>query len=169
MDSKRVISRLVFIGRMHTEKRPDWFIKIAEKVHLPAVLIGDGDKFEEISRMCVDRYPFVFLLGHVLNPWSHIAHGDLLIVTSDYEGDGLVVYEALSAGIPVLLRDIPDLKRLNLSSLNYCSSIEEFADRVKKFKENYSEILPSDQIKDLLLKEREISQITSKWISILND
>lgn len=168
LHSYSTISRLVFIGRLHSEKRADWVLEIADLLELPALLIGDGDEYSRLSTLCDDKHSSIKLVGHVPNPWALVKAGDLLLVTSDYEGDGLVVLETLSAGIPFLLRDIPDLRRFGFHSDNYCKSVEEFAARVKEYRENYTGLIPDRDTKDALLSERNPHLIASKWTLILD-
>lgn len=49
----------------------------------------------------------VILAGHVENPFPVIARTDCLVLSSDYEGQPMVLLEALTLGVPVIATDIP--------------------------------------------------------------
>ena len=62
---------------------------------------------------------------HILGPKSsedlanYLSHADVLISMSESEGFGLIVVEALSCGVPVLLSPIPVYKELYGSAANF--------------------------------------------------
>ena len=62
---------------------------------------------------------------HILGPKSnedlvnYLSHSDVLISMSESEGFGLIVVEALSCGVPVLLNPIPVYKELYGSTANF--------------------------------------------------
>ena len=62
---------------------------------------------------------------HILGPRSsedlvnYLSHADVLVSMSESEGFGLIVVEALSCGVPVLLNPIPVYKELYGSAANF--------------------------------------------------
>ena len=104
---------LLWIGRMELEKNPeralDAFIVAREKgIKAKVVFAGAGslrEKLETKARTAgvIESVEFV---GHVADPLPYYAQADLVLVTSDYEGYGMVIVEALAAHVPVLSTDV---------------------------------------------------------------
>lgn len=113
-------------------------------------------------------FPGVGFLGRVDNPWLEVVPGDLLIVTSMSEGDGLVVIEGLQYGIPMLLIDIPDLRRFNFPDRNYCTDLQDFVDRINSFKENLSALKIPSIVADEILSSRSLAAVGNTWEKFLN-
>lgn len=49
----------------------------------------------------------VYLLGHQDNPFELLRQCQLFVLTSDYEGQPMVLLEAMAVGLPVAATDIP--------------------------------------------------------------
>lgn len=81
------VDRLLRIWREVAPKHPDWNLKI----------VGDGPDAEALQRMA-RNIPHVHFLGHSDDPAEHYATASIVCLTSDYEGWGLTLVEALSAG-----------------------------------------------------------------------
>ena len=67
-------------------------------------LIGDGIDHDMIVKLAEDLkiYNHIEWTGWKENPWDYVDEASALILTSDLEGFGLVVVEALARGIPVI-------------------------------------------------------------------
>jgi glycosyltransferase involved in cell wall biosynthesis len=157
------LKRLVFIGRLSAEKAPDLFINLCREFKVPAVVIGGGilskNLLEKIRLENLD----VKLLGQLVNPWEEFTIGDLLVVPSRTEGDGLVVLEALSLGIPLLLSDILAFRSFQLPEHHYCKDTVAFFNRLETFKHDLQSLVVSDQIADRILKTRRPEIIGTEW------
>jgi hypothetical protein len=162
------ISRLVFIGRLaKIQKQPHWMLEIAHLTKLPLVFIGEGTYKSELledSRKLNSRVDF---LGYRNDPWDIIKPGDLLIVPSAWEGDGLVVIEAISRGVPLLLNKVEDLTRFELPPVNYCSNVKEFANRVIEHRTSLNALVVNDLISKNLTESRSSDLIAMQWINFL--
>ena len=125
------IKRLIFIGRLAPQKRPDWLLRISEGTGFPVEVMGEGELRDYIQKASTDRNLDFRFQGQRKDPWSEVENGDLLIIPSEYEGDGLVVVEGMQRNLPMLLADIPDFRRFGLPDLNYCSSVEDFISSIR--------------------------------------
>lgn len=94
----------VFIGRLGAEKGPDLFAHAARMAGVPAVIVGDGPIRAEVAAANAE----VKMLGWKKPPEvaSILRSARALVFPSRwYEGQPLVVQEALAAGVPVLASD----------------------------------------------------------------
>jgi glycosyltransferase involved in cell wall biosynthesis len=163
------LSRIVFIGRMSKEKCPEIPLEISLLSGLPAVMIGDGELQGKLS----DRYKKYQLqidwTGQLRNPWEIINPGDVLIVPSSFEGDGLVVLEGLQRGIPILVSDIPDFRRFNFPEINYCISIEDYHARLIKYSNDLQSLIVPSEIAMKILGRRDIKVLGNEWENVLEE
>lgn len=166
-DSFTKLKRLVFIGRFSIEKRPDWFLEISLKSGLPAILIGDGTLKSTLERSVISSNQYVDFLGYVRNPWSLLTPGDLLIVPSEWEGDGLVVIEALRANMPMLLADIPDFRRFCFPDHIYAANCDAFVRSIRLNADNLNPLRVPAEIAAQVLLTRTPINVGSEWIKFL--
>ena len=166
-ESLKPVRRLVYVGRLSVEKNPTFLLEIGEKLNLDVVIIGDGIQQSELQNRAITNKVRVEFLGHVSNPWAHIRIDDLLVIPSKYEGDGLVVLEALSRGIPFIASRIPAFLRFNLPDVNYFGSTEEFTEVFNVVKEKPDLLIPSRDLVDVLLSNRNIDLVSTKWIDLI--
>jgi glycosyltransferase involved in cell wall biosynthesis len=103
--------KLLFVGRLSTEKRPDRFLRVAANVFrcvpdrtIKATLVGDGPLRASLESMAVrmglqrDRLEF---LGVQENIDPFYQQADILISTSDWEGTPNVLLEAMAHGVAI--------------------------------------------------------------------
>ena len=96
---------VLFVGRLAPVKNPQRFLDVAALVDgAQFVVVGDG----ELQL----HAPGVTFLGARQDARALIARADLLLVTSDSEGQSIVVLEALSAGTPVVSTPVPGMRDL---------------------------------------------------------
>ncbi|MDH3605573.1 MAG: glycosyltransferase [Acidimicrobiia bacterium] len=101
-------NRVLFVGRLTTEKAPDVLLNAWERAGLDYELdiIGVGPLEADLRRRGL---PSVSLLGQVDQSAvrSHMLEARALVLPSIwYEGLSMVLLEALAAGVPVLASDI---------------------------------------------------------------
>ena len=87
---------------------------------------------------------------------------------SSFEGDGLVLVEALSNRIPIIANDIPDLRRFNLEDQNYAAGIEVFAKSIALNLNTIEHFVPNKSKVDDILIERNPAVVGQKWKTFLN-
>jgi len=164
-----VLNRLVFIGRLSPEKRPMDAIQVARKSKKKIVIIGEGPLREELERKVHDETLSVDFLGRLDEPWAEIRVGDLLIVPSAFEGDGLVVIEALQRGLPILVSDISDFRRFGFPEANYCKTVDGFVQKIEIFKGDLSPLIVPSEISESIFKLRSIEIVGDAWEAFLNN
>ena len=165
----RIPERIAFIGRIREEKRPEWAIDAAIENSIAIAVIGDGDNKSSLMDMYANRNDLVTFYGFIENPWSQLSPGTLIVMPSKFEGDGLVVVEALINGFPIILADNQDLRRFGLPPENYFSSERELVDKFRQIKQlgtNRFEIPKSTILK--IQTERDIRTISTKWVQALS-
>jgi|TARA_R100000049_G_C1957666_1_gene119973 glycosyltransferase involved in cell wall biosynthesis len=104
---------ILTVGTLKPVKRHDLLIEAFAR--LPASLgaalciLGDGQMREELEQQ-IDRLGLqgrVLLPGFAVDPGPWYAHSDLFVLSSDYEGFGNVIVEAMEYGLPVVSTDCP--------------------------------------------------------------
>lgn len=123
---------LVHVGRFHETKRHDRLLKAyaLSDIQQPLVLLGQGSPQRkaalEAQAQALGIADRVIFQGFTLNPYAWISRATMLIVSSDSEGFGNVLIEAMLCGTPVVSTRCPggpewllkgDLTR-GLSALN---------------------------------------------------
>ena len=161
------IRRLIFVGRLSPEKNPIFLVSVAKAVNLPITFIGAGVQSEIVREMCKLNGVDADFRGFVKDPWAEIKPGDLLIIPSNNEGDGLVFVEAIQRGVPLVARDIPDLTRFGLFDINYFKSSTELVGTIESCKQNLNQFIASKEIVALVLSKRNPELVAEKWLEVL--
>lgn len=98
-------SEFVYVGRLEPQKNPllliESFAAIAfERPDCHLSIIGDGSLMEQ----CLDKVKVLELstlvefFGYKQNPWLGISQGNIFVLSSDFEGFGIVILEAMASG-----------------------------------------------------------------------
>jgi glycosyltransferase involved in cell wall biosynthesis len=156
------LNRLVFLGRLSVEKGIQNFLEIAKETKHSSIVIGDGSLRSNLIQEYQNLREVVFL-GQRKNPWEELTQNDLLIVPSLHEGDGLVVVEAISGGVPILLSDIPEFRRFGLPEKNYCKDKNEFIATIGSYRDNLADLIVPNEIVAPILSTRSIDSIADSW------
>jgi len=154
--------RFLFVGRFIKTKNIDklvqLFIKNFSGLNAELIIAGGGDLFEQYNSEF--RYPNVNFLGKVFgDDLIDLYHSSTVFVfPSTFEAWGLVVNEAMSAGLPVILRkEVGSANDLILNNATgmIASAFDEFAEHMLTLYHN----------KEMLLKYSENSQefMKEKW------
>jgi glycosyltransferase involved in cell wall biosynthesis len=162
------VKRLLFVGRLSEEKNPYIAVSVATKTKLTLEFFGSGHLEKSLREAVQENNIVAIFNGHVKDPWSYLKEGDLLIVPSTTEGDGLVILEAFQRGLPLLLADIPDLRRFGLPDNNYCTEINDYIERIDMHRGDISKLCPPMKIVKSVLAERSLSTICEDWEKLLN-
>lgn len=105
---------LVSVGRLNRQKGYDLLLRVmnAAAPRAPGLrlyVVGDGPEraaLEGLSRELGLQRTVVFT-GHQDNPYPFMAHADVFVSSSRYEGSPNAVLESLACGTPVLAFDCP--------------------------------------------------------------
>jgi glycosyltransferase involved in cell wall biosynthesis len=157
------IQRLIFVGRLSPEKNPGLLIEISERTALPILFIGDGALRESLELAIAKKGIECEFKGYVKNPWEFLRDGDLLIIPSNNEGDGLVLVEAVLNRVPLIAINIPDLLRFNLHSDNYFNDIQNLTSQILKFRDELSRFVVNQDVARRILEPREPVLIAKQW------
>jgi glycosyltransferase involved in cell wall biosynthesis len=161
------IKRLIFLGRLSHEKNPWAVMRIAKHVKKPALFIGEGIASSRLQADCLNETVDAKFLGFQDNPWDFIEIGDLLLIPSLWEGDGMVVREAISLGIPILLSNNKDLKRFGLPQRNYCNNENEFVERILQYEESLENLIVGDSLKMEIIAQRDTASVLGSWKQLI--
>ena len=105
--------RIITLGNLKPEKNHklliDAFARLRRDREARLMIVGEGALREELIQQA-ERLGVagdVLLPGFVLHPQGLLASADLFVLSSDYEGFGNVLIEAMGAGVPVVSTDCP--------------------------------------------------------------
>lgn len=129
---------LCFVGRLTAQKSPLRLIKIIDdlkKVNndIKLVMVGDGELREkcliEIKNRKLENNIEMVLFQK--NPFKYISMAKLFILPSQYEGFGLVAFEALTLGLPCFVSKVGGLVDIVDNSCGrLCETDKEFEDAI---------------------------------------
>jgi glycosyltransferase involved in cell wall biosynthesis len=95
----------LYVGRLSTEKGPEFFLEAARRAGISALMAGYGPQGDELRA----RYPEARFLGWQSPDQVRAlmrACRALVFPSVWYEGQPLTVYEALAMGAPVIVSDV---------------------------------------------------------------
>ena len=107
------------VARIDVAKRIDNAIRIfaellKEYPDVTLVILGDGDKTEYVREL-IEQLGIsekAILLGYVPYARNYIKYFDIFLLTSDYEGFPIAIWEAMASGIPVVSSDVGGIKEI---------------------------------------------------------
>lgn len=131
VDNKTI---LLNVGRLSEQKDQHTLIKAFSiyKIKNPNTvlfIVGTGPLENELKNFIVEQglQNYVFLTGFQENPYKWMAHCDVLILSSKYEGFGNVIAEAMALGKTVVSTDCPSgpAEILENGRLGYLCPVED--------------------------------------------
>ncbi len=102
------------VGRMMEQKGFDVLIRSAAILRdrqrpVRVIILGEGDKRPELEALVkqLDLGPYVSMPGYVENVLDYMRWADVFALSSKWETFGLVLVEAMVAGLPIVSTRIP--------------------------------------------------------------
>lgn len=140
-------SRKIFIGtvaRLVSQKRIDLLIKSfalikkAGNDEFRLVILGDGNLKNNLLNLAISNNvnESIIWIPYTENVISHMKNWDVFCLTSEYEGFGLVLLEAISAGTPIVAMNSSSIKDI----VGPCGEIVDFGD-ISSFAKNILEVV----------------------------
>jgi glycosyltransferase involved in cell wall biosynthesis len=139
---------VLFVGRLTLQKNLFFLLEnfaelTKEILNLKLILVGDGELKNQLvhyaQKIGIEKH--VSFEGYQANPDSFFSIADCFVLTSLFEGFGLVILEAFRAGVPVLAPDIEGPKELIVSGENgllfESNNSEDFKLKFKKMHSSY--------------------------------
>ncbi len=120
-------SKFTFVssGRFVRRKRFDRIIKAAAALRDKSIdfrwyLLGDGEEYATIKQAVSDcgLEDHVILTGAKSNPFRYIGKADCFVMTSESEGQPMVLNEAMTLGVPVITTEFPSAKEVVRHGVN---------------------------------------------------
>lgn len=103
--------RIINVGSLKHQKNQALlikaFAKLLEHIDAELVIVGDGELKNQLEELIVDLdlQCYVTLAGFKKDIAAEYIKSDLFVLSSDYEGFGNVIVEAMSAGVSVVSTD----------------------------------------------------------------
>jgi glycosyltransferase involved in cell wall biosynthesis len=159
---------IVFVGRLNVNKHPEVVAEAALRTKSVAAFYGDGPDMLKLKEEYQGSTLHFF--GFIDNPWSQISTNSIVVVASEYEGDGMNIVEAVSNNNPILLANNPDLKRFDFPEKNYFSTVDELVNKICNAKKEGADYfrIPS-LIRSQLLEERDPIRIAGIWVNVFEE
>lgn len=154
----------VFVGRLREEKGIRMVLSAVANTNNRINIFGSGVLEEELKESFNGISTFN---GFVENPWQYISANQTIIVGSEYEGDGIVVAEAILAGVPLLLRNIADLRRFQLSENSYFKDQTDLEMKIQQVVLNPDRFRADQSTREKLLQERSLSTVFLQWKELI--
>lgn len=102
---------VVSVGRMSPQKNQhlllDALAILQQRVATAVVLVGDGPLRGELELAARRHELDAIFAGADTNPYRWIKRADVFVLSSNFEGFGVVLVEALALGVPVVSTDCP--------------------------------------------------------------
>lgn len=156
---------VLFICRIHPEKRPFLMLKIAEEVKkqipdVAFVVVGDGPQYKALSDAVTNRglEDTVYFAGAQNEVRPYYRDAKVTLICSTKEGLALTAYESCSMGVPVVSADVGGQKDL----------IDNEVGRLIPFRQDEKEdfdsrTFPKEEINDYVKAVVEILSNKEEW------
>lgn len=175
LESKTILS----VGRITEQKGFDMLVDVAEKVlqdhkDWKWIIIGDGEDKDEILQKIKEKglEGNINILSNVDNVEEYYKNSSIYVMTSRYEGFGLVLTEAMSFGVPCVSFKCPagpsEIIEDGVNGyLVDCFDINTMSKRIKELIVNKNNRINCSQ-KTVIIKENfNLEDIVQKWNEIL--
>jgi glycosyltransferase involved in cell wall biosynthesis len=170
--------QILFVARIElSQKRPDILLQIWSRLHKKftdweLLILGDGPDRQKVECMAKELNLYNISFKGFVDPIPYYKEASIICMTSDYEGFGLVLPEAMQFGVvPIAFNNWPSLKDIIIDKktgvIVESNNITEYADKLdqlmsdEEMRHKFSEAA----IKDV--NKFNIEIIGPKWIELL--
>jgi CDP-glycerol glycerophosphotransferase len=145
----------VTAGRLSPEKNQTRLIEAFDLVHRDnpnthLVILGSGPLAGALRNRIVDLglATAVTLAGHQKNPYGVMAKSDCFVLSSDYEGQPMVLLEAMVLGLPIVTTDFASVSGALPEGSGYItpSTVKGLAEGMRAFLEGRVPAPPFDYV-----------------------
>lgn len=171
---------IIYVGRIeYNQKRTDRVVDIWKELEplypdWKLTIVGDGEDREDLQKR-IQEYGLkrVSITGFV-DPIEYYKKASILLLTSEYEGFGLVVAEAMSHGVvPVVYNSFESAKDLITDGYNGALiekpfSVSRFTKVVQELMEN-TEWLVLSQNSKIASERFSVNTIVKDWYQLWNN
>lgn len=158
---------IAFVGRLSSEKGPDFIIKLAQKMpHINFHMYGDGEMATPLKEIAGKNIIFHGAKDRMNEHWLKIG---LVLMPSRYEGLPMVSLEAMARGIPLIAFNVGALDKVidsenngwlveagDISGMQH--ALEEWLDLSDRAK-RYIKIAAADSIQEKFSIEARLPDI----------
>lgn len=111
LKTSEMVTNILFLSRIHPKKGVELLIEAISRLkdqNVQVIIAGEGeDKYiKQLKKLCIEKkvdHHFTFVGGvYGQRKWDLFAQADLFILPTYSENFGIVVIEALAAGVPVI-------------------------------------------------------------------
>lgn len=165
---------ICMVGRLTKAKNPLKFINVVNDIkysipNIKAIIVGDGELKQECINLIneLNLQDNIELAGFQKNPYKFMLQSKVFCLTSDWEGYGLVAFEALTLGLPCVISPVGGLVDIIDDKCGYfASSKDEFSTYIKVLLNNYE--IYNKKSMNAINKSRELENIKSYCEEIEN-
>ena len=153
----------ITIGRLEKQKAHDILLKAFQKVTRgDLIIVGEGDLKDSLQKQTttLGLDGKVFFLGVRKDIPALLNSSDCFVFPSRWEGVGIVMLEALAAGLPTIVSDFSAAKEI---ITNGSDGLIVPIENVEQLAEQMQRVLDSEQLRATLSKQ---AQITAQRFSI---
>ena len=164
---------IVHVGRMSDEKRHDVLLEAYRQSGIPhqLVLVGDGPRRPAIVNKIreLGLEDKVKLAGMLKNPYPVMKDAELLVLSSDYEGFGIVLTEALALRTMVVSTDCESGPREIMSPgfTDYLAPLGDAQGLANKIRQALADLEGGRiDIDDTVVERFAVARISQEYLSL---
>ena len=171
----------ISIGSFNVIKNNLFMIKCVERLitegaNINYVVLGEGENFQICKDYCLEHnlLPYISFPGRVNNVEAYLEMSSCLLLASHWEGNPLVINEAISSGVWVIANSVGGVKDLIDNTNGYLVIPEnenDFVDKMRLFLINQNDIA-KNIIPENIERNRDrvdIKNACSKYMALMRD
>lgn len=160
--------QIAWVGRLSYDKGFDRIPKVLELAHEKKIeIFGEGPLRRSVSFENINTH----FHGFDPNVWEHLPGDSLLLVTSRWEGDGLVILEALMRRIPLLVIHFASIDELPIPTACISKDEDEMASKIRDLRRQHlslSELVNVDAFQEIS-SSRNPEEISERYLKVFRE